>query len=72
MFSPGEARCDRWQESGPCGADTRRSTRPQAPRPRKRSPRCEDLLKPLSMLETFRAYPGEAMMSALKEALARE
>ena len=31
----------------------------------------EALLAPLGVLETFRAYPGEAMMSALKEALAR-
>src|SRR4030095_2337220 len=29
------------------------------------------LLAPLGVLETFRAYPGEAMMSALKEALGR-
>src|SRR5205814_9814551 len=31
----------------------------------------EALLAPLGVLETFRAYPGEAMMSALKDALAR-
>src|SRR4029434_2997155 len=31
----------------------------------------EALLAPLGVLETFRAYPGEAMMSALRDALAR-
>ncbi|HEX5175800.1 MAG TPA: hypothetical protein VFV83_02170, partial [Chthoniobacteraceae bacterium] len=31
----------------------------------------EALLTPVVTLETFRAYPGEAMMSALKDALAR-
>src|SRR5207249_1852420 len=31
----------------------------------------EALLAPLGVLETIHAYPGEAMMSALKEALAR-
>src|SRR5260370_6222891 len=31
----------------------------------------EALLAPLSVIETFRAYPGEVMMSALKDALGR-
>ena len=44
---------------------------PPALPPRKRSPTVEALLAPLGVLETFRAYPGEAMMSALKEALGR-
>jgi len=70
MFSAGEARCDRWQEmahaaqtlvaqssSGSPSKDTLREV--------------EALLAPLGVLETFHAYPGEALMSGLKEALAR-
>ncbi|TMJ70409.1 MAG: decarboxylase [Alphaproteobacteria bacterium] len=70
MFSAGEARCDRWQEmahaaqtlvaqssSGSPSKDTLREV--------------ESLLTPLCVLETFHAYPGETLMSGLKEALAR-
>src|ERR1700722_14151853 len=70
MFSAGEARCDRWQDlahdaqtlvaqssSGSSTAETLAAV--------------EGLVTPLSTMENFRAYPGEAMMSALKDALGR-
>jgi arginine decarboxylase len=70
MFSAGEARCDRWQElaqksqallarasSGAATAEALAAV--------------EALLSPLSALESFHAYPGEAMMGTLKEALVR-
>jgi arginine decarboxylase len=70
MFSAGEARCDRWQDLAHAaqalvaqslsGASTKETLA-----------KVETLLAPLGILETFRAYPGEAMMSALKEALGR-
>src|SRR5213595_1565861 len=70
MFSAGEARCDRWQDlahaaqalvaQSSSGASTKETLA-----------KVEALLAPLGVLETFRAYPGEAMMSALKDALAR-
>src|SRR5437762_1367580 len=70
MFSAGEARCDRWQDlahaaqalvaQSSSGASTKETLA-----------KVEALLAPLGVLETFRAYPGEAMMGALKEALAR-
>ena len=45
---------------------------PPALPPRKQLAQVEDLLAPLGVLETFHAYPGEAMMGALKEALGRD
>src|SRR4051794_34244926 len=69
MFSAGEARSDRWQElahvaqalaaqgSSESSAETVASA--------------EALLAALTTMETFRAYPGEAMMAALRDALNR-
>src|SRR3954467_10166239 len=70
MFSAGEARCDRWQElahagqalvAQSCAGSSTKETLANV----------EALLTPLRAMETFRAYPGEAMMSALKDALSR-
>ena len=71
MFSAGEARCDRWQELAHAGAELLSPNPPPVLPPRKRSPTVEALLAPLSAMETFRAYPGETMMAALKDALGR-
>lgn len=70
MFSAGEARCDRWQELAhagqalvaqlAAGASTEATLATVAA-----------LLTPLGTIEGFHAYPGEALMSALKEALGR-
>src|SRR5438552_7056935 len=70
MFSAGEARCDRWQELAHAGqtlvapASSGSSTKGTLAT-------LEALLAPLKVIETFRAYPGEVMMSALKDALGR-
>ena len=71
MFSPGEARCDRWQDLAHA-AQTLVARAAAGSSTEETLTAVRDLLKPLSVLETFRAFPGEAMMSALKEALARE
>ena len=71
MFSPGEARCDRWQGLAHA-AQTLVARAAAGSSTEETLAAVRDLLKPLSMLETFRAFPGEAMMSTLKEALARE
>ena len=70
MFSAGEARCDRWQDlahaaqaliaQSASGASTKETLAT-----------VEALLEPLSVIEAFRAYPGEVMMSGLKDALSR-
>src|SRR5213075_3121450 len=70
MFSAGEARCDRWQDlahaaqilvaQSASGSSTKETLAT-----------LEALLAPLSVIEAFRAYPGEVMMSALKDALGR-
>src|SRR5512133_1615956 len=70
MFSPGEARCDRWQDLAHA-AQTLVAQSSSGASTKETLAKVEALLSPLSVLETFRAYPGEAMMSALKEALAR-
>ena len=70
MFSAGEARCDRWQEMAHA-AQTLVAQSSSGSSSNQMLADVEALLAPLSVLETFRAYPGEAMMSALKEALAR-
>src|SRR6516165_5453941 len=70
MFSAGEARCDRWQEMAHA-AQTLVAQSSSGSSSNQMLAEVEALLTPLSVLETFRAYPGEAMMSALKEALAR-
>ena len=71
MFSPGEARCDRWQDLAHA-AQTLVAQSASGSSTKETLATVEALLEPLSVLETFRAYPGEAMMSALKDALARE
>src|SRR5205823_2892899 len=70
MFSAGEARCDRWQELAHA-AQTLVAQSSSGSSTRETLASVESLLTPLSVLETFRAYPGEAMMSALKDALGR-
>jgi arginine decarboxylase len=71
MFSPGEARCDRWQALAHA-AQTLVARAAAGSSTEETVTAIKDLLKPLSVLETFRAFPGEVMMSALKEALARD
>ena len=70
MFSAGEARCDRWQDLAHA-AQTLVAQSSSGASTKETLAKVEGLLEPLGVLETFRAYPGEAMMSALKEALAR-
>src|SRR5437763_8463072 len=70
MFSAGEARCDRWQDLAHA-AQTLVAQSTSGASTRETLATVEALLAPLSALETFRAYPGEAMMSALKDALGR-
>ncbi len=71
MFSAGEARCDRWQ-------DLAHAAQAAAARPAGGSAAPESIAKlkalllPLSALEGFHAYPGEALLGALREALERE
>src|SRR5437667_9822815 len=70
MFSAGEARCDRWQELAHAAQTLVAQTASGASTPETLAT-VNRLLAPLGVLETFHAYPGEAMMSALKDALAR-
>src|SRR5258708_15104259 len=70
MFSAGEARCDRWQELAHA-AQTLVAQSSSGSSTKETLAAVESLLAPLSVIETFRAYPGEAMMSALKDALGR-
>src|SRR6476659_1088899 len=70
MFSAGEARCDRWQELAHA-AQTLVAQSSSGASTKETLAKVEDLLAPLGVLETFRAYPGEAMMSALKDELTR-
>src|SRR5678815_5784278 len=70
MFSAGEARCDRWQDLAHA-AQTLVAQSSSGSSTKETLAKVEALLAPLRILETFHAYPGEAMMSALKEALAR-
>ena len=66
----GEARCDRWQELAHAG-QTLVAQSSSGSSTKETLATVEALLAPLGALETFRAYPGEAMMSALKDALSR-
>src|SRR5439155_618562 len=66
----GEARCDRWQELAHA-AQTLVAQASSGSSTKETLAEVEGLLAPLSMFETFRAYPGEAMMNALKDALGR-
>src|SRR2546423_9347912 len=70
MFSAGEARSDRWQELAHA-AQTLVAQSSSGSSTKETLSTVQALLAPLSVLETFRAYPGETMMSALKDALAR-
>ena len=70
MFSAGEARCDRWQDLAHA-AQTLVAQSSSGSSTKETLAAVEALLAPLSAMETFRAYPGEAMMSALKDALGR-
>src|SRR3954468_21979215 len=70
MFSPGEARSDRWQELAHA-AQTLVAQSTSGSSTKDAVAAVEALLAPLTTMETFRAYPGEAMMSALKDAVAR-
>src|SRR4051812_43164521 len=70
MFSAGEARCDRWQDLAHA-AQTLVAQSSSGASTGETLGKMEALLEPLGVLETFRAYPGEAMMSALKDALGR-
>ncbi len=70
MFSAGEARCDRWQELAHAG-QTLVAQSSSGASTTETLATVEALLAPLSIIETFRAYPGEVMMSALKDALGR-
>src|SRR5947208_9006545 len=70
MFSAGEARCDRWQEMAHAAQTLVAQSSSGASTKEKRA-EVEAFLAPLSVLETFHAYPGEAMMNALKESLSR-
>src|SRR4051812_7001262 len=70
MFSAGEARCDRWQDLAHA-AQTLVAQSSSGASTGETLGKMEGLLEPLGVLETFRAYPGEAMMSALKDALGR-
>src|SRR5436305_585589 len=70
MFSAGEARCDRWQELAHAG-QTLVAQASSGSSTKETLATVEALLAPLSVIETFRAYPGEVMMSALKDALGR-
>ena len=70
MFSAGEARCDRWQDLAHA-AQALVAQSSSGHSTKETLATVEVLLEPLDVLETFRAYPGEAMMSALKEALGR-
>src|SRR5437899_11241662 len=70
MFSAGEARCDRWQEMAHA-AQTLVAQSSSGASNKETLATVEALLGPLSMIETFHAYPGEIMISALKDALGR-
>src|SRR6266403_6418217 len=70
MFSAGEARCDRWQDLAHA-AQTLVAQSASGSWIKETLATVEALLAPLSVIETFRAYPGETMMSGLKDALSR-
>ena len=70
MFSAGEARCDRWQELAHA-AQTLLAQSSSGSSTKDTLATVEALLTPLSAMESYRAYPGDSMMSALKDALAR-
>jgi arginine decarboxylase len=70
MFSAGEARCDRWQELAHAAQTLVAQT--SSPASAKETLASIDaLLAGLAVLENFHAYPGESMLSALKDSLTR-
>src|SRR5437667_6025034 len=71
MFSAGEARCDRWQELAHA-AQTLVAQSSSKSSTWETITTVESTLQALSVIENFRAYPGEVMMSALKDALNRK
>jgi arginine decarboxylase len=71
MFSAGEARSDRWQELAHA-AQTLVARSLDGGSSEETLASVDELLAPLGVLETFHAYPGEAMMSALQDALSRD
>jgi arginine decarboxylase len=71
MFSAGEARCDRWQELAHAAQALVAQSSSKSSTWETIST-VESVLKALSVIENFRAYPGELMMSALKDALNRK
>src|SRR5947208_730133 len=66
MFSAGEARCDRWQELAHA-AQTLVAQASSGSSTKETLAAVETLLAPLSVIETFRAYPGETIMTGLKQ-----
>src|SRR5437773_3969185 len=70
MFSAGEARCDRWQDLAHA-AQTLVAQASSGSSTKETLATVEALLVPLSVIETFHAYPGETMTSGLKDALSR-
>src|SRR5205823_9842964 len=70
MFSAGEARCDRWQELAHA-AQTLVAQSSSGASAKETLAKVEALLAPLGVIENFHAYPGETMMSGLKDALSR-
>src|SRR5205814_762277 len=70
MLSAGEARCDRWQELAHAG-QTLVAQSSSGVSTTETLATVEALLAPLTVIETFRAYTGEVVMSALKDAPSR-
>ncbi len=71
MFSAGEARCDRWQEMAHA-AQSLVARSAAGSSTKEAAAQMEDLFQHLSILEAFHAYPGESLMTALKDALGRD
>jgi arginine decarboxylase len=71
MFSAGEARCDRWQDLAHAAQALSAQVAAGAPTAETLA-RIEAALVPLRLFENFHAYPGETLMAALEDALARE
>ncbi len=70
MFSAGEARCDRWQDLAHAGQALVAQVAAGSSTGETLA-RAEALFAPLSILENFHAYPGEALMAVLKDSLGR-
>lgn len=70
MFSAGEARCDRWQDLAHAAQALVAKASAGAPVDETLA-RIDALLQPLLVIETFHAYPGEALVGALTDARSR-